>query len=875
MLEQIWGSDNHGTKLIVGIRQGVVKHHPVESATDAYALADRLDGQGWDVYYAPAGFRSEQRVAKDALTVPGLWMDLDCGEGKLYADPQAAMAALVAWLGRHELPEPTHVVHSGYGLHVYWLFDAAVPADEWRDAADRFKRIAAAEKVCDDPGVIADAARILRVPGTHNHKAGGDATVCLLHASDVRVRLEDICSKLPELGPRRAEPRDDEWAVQPDLPPGDAEVIAERCAQMRHFRDVRGAVPEPLWRAGLSVLWRCDEREHYAHEWSKGDERYDARQTQRKAEATAGPATCQHFSELAPERCEGCPLRGAVTSPIQIQIVVQPDVPARDDESWRINRTLSFTITSGGVWHQSKDGETPPKRITLAPLWVVEVRERAKRGPFEGDDSTLLLEWVGVDGRTKRAVARQADMYSGEGIKKWCAQENLASAVLDWKLFMTFISQLTLEALKSQGASQYHETLGWYKDGFVLGDRMVTATGIEPALVQSSNPISRVAAAEGGSSEGWVAGISVLGRDRYLLHQFVLQAGFASAMLEPANLYSAVIALVGPPGTGKTLSADAALSIYGNPQWLRQGAKSSLNATEKQLGANRHVPHLVDEITQWTPAQAGGICYMAANGQGDAKLTRTRENAPISSWRLTPFVTSNRPLTDFSQAQFTAAHRARLVELYMAEPMSREDGGILAAATGEHHYGTAAVPYLQWLAPNRRQVPGLVANALGRVTREFDIPDSHRFALWSLAVAYAAGAVAHSLGLLPWDPWKPVYAAGRQVVQQAGTILKADDLARDLISEWLTGHVDQVVYWEINDKSSTYDVRDPIARVLGDGTLALHRTRVRDLLAEHGVSRRAATELFKGVEERRLTLAPGTSPVWTYIFTEKALEFEA
>ena len=874
MLEQVWGTEDHGTRLIVAIRQGVVNHYPVENANEAYSLAERLDKQGWDVYYAPSSFQAKQRVAKDALMVPGLWMDLDCGKGKLYADPKTAMAALVAWLGRYSLPKPTHVVHSGFGLHVYWLFDAPVPADDWRDAAGRFKRAAAADKICDDPGVIADAARILRVPGTRNHKNDSGAEVKLLHASDTRVRLEDILNALPALGPQRTVPRDDEWSVKPDLPPGDAEVIAERCAQMRHIRDTRGNVPEPLWRAGLSVLWRCGERDHYIHEWSKGDERYDARQTQRKAENTSGPATCQHFSELAPEKCEGCPLRGAITSPVQIQIVVEPVEP-ENDEPWRLSRTMSFTITSGGVWHQPKDADTPPKRVTLVPMWVVEVRERAKRQPFEGDDSTLLLEWVGVDGRRKRAVARQADMYSNEGLKKWCAQENLASAILDWKAFMTFISQLTLEGLKSQGAAQYHETLGWYGDGFVLGDRMVTVNGVEPALVQSSNPISRVCGAKGGSVEGWVAGVSVLQRDVYLLHQFVIQAGFASALLQPANLHSAVVALVGPPGTGKTLSADAALSIYGDPQWLRQGAKSSLNATEKQLGANRHVPHLVDEITQWSAPQAGGICYMAANGQGDSKLTRSRENAPISTWRLTPFVTSNRPLTDFSQAQFTAAHRARMVELYMGNQMSRQDGGTLAAAIGEDHYGTAAIPYLQWVVANRKQVPSLVNNALNQVTKAFEIPDSHRFALWTLAAAYAAGAIAHSLKLIPWDPWKPVFEAARQVCDQAGNILEANELARDLIAEWLAEHNEQVQFWEANTKSAQLGVRDPVARVLGNGEIALHKAKVRDMLAEHGVSRRAADKLFEGVEERRLVLAPGSSPVWTFVFTEERLEFEA
>lgn len=876
LLPHLWPADDHGTKFIVAICDGVVKHYRPDSAPVAEELARQLDSQGWDVYFAPASFSGSQRTAAQAETVPGLWMDLDCGSNKLYKDADAALHGLTGWLEERGLPEPTSIVHSGYGLHVYWLFDAPVPVEEWKEAADRFKRAAAVARVCDDVGVIADAARILRVPGTHNHKGGGRRPVQLWRHRDERVRLEDILAALPELGPQRnVVKRTDEWAVDTPLPPGDAETIAEKCAQMRRIRDTQGQVSEPLWRAGLSVLWRCEDRDHYIHEWSKGDPRYDPRATQRKAEATAGPATCQHFADCDPDGCKGCPLRGNITSPILISIAPAPLADDAPDEDWRLNRTKSFSVTSGGVWF-APDGEAAPKQITQVPIWVVEVRERAKRTDAEGDSSTLLVEWVGVDGRTKRAVVRQADVFSLDRFKTWAASENLAAAVTDWKLLVMYISQYTLESIKRQGSRRYHETLGWHADGFVTGNALVTPTGIERALVQSSNPISQVKVAEEGSCEGWVAGINHLNRPCYQLHQFVIQAGFASALLEPAGLQSAVIALVGPPGTGKTLSADAALSIYGDPQWLRQGAKSSMNAVEKQLGANRNVPHLVDEITQWPPAQAGAICYMAANGQGDAKLTRNRENQPICSWQLTPFVTSNRPLTDYAQTQFTAAHRARLVELYMGEPMARADGGAIFEAAEKLHYGHAGLKYLEWVVSHRERIKPLVMNAQQILGRDYAIPDAHRFCLWTLAAAWVGGAIASSLGLIAWDPEAAVRRAAKEVLGQVAQIRGSDDLSQDLIREWIAENNQSVIFWGLHDKlGSDAMKKDPIARVLGDGTIALHKRKVNDLLADNGVSRTGLAILKPPalVQEKRLTLAPGTSPVWVYIVTEESVEF--
>lgn len=876
LLQYLWpGMDGRGTNFIVAIRDTVVKHHRPTSIDEAETLAGRLDADGWDVYFAPASFDGHQRTAAQARTVPGLWMDLDTGAGKLYETAEQAMAGLVQWLAQHKLPSPTHVVHSGYGLHVYWLFDAPVPVEQWKEAADRFKRAAAVAKVCDDLGVISDAARILRVPGTHNHKADEKREVRLLHESEARVRLEDILSALPELGPQRSVTRrTDEWAVESDLPPGDAEVIAEKCAQMRRIRDEQGKVPEPLWRAGLSVLWRCENREHYIHEWSRGDPRYDAAQTQRKAEATAGPATCQHFADCDPEGCMGCPLRGKITSPILISVAPAP-VVEEPGEEWRLNRTKSFSVTSGGVWF-APDGEAVPKQITQVPVWVVEVRERAKRHSAEGDSSTLLVEWVGVDGRTKRAVVHQSDVFSLDRFKSWAASENLAAAVTDWKLLVMYISQYTLESIKRQGSRRYHETLGWHADGFVTGNQLVTPAGIEPALIQSSNPIGQVKPAEGGSVEGWVEGVDHFNRPCYLLHQCVVQAGFGSALLEPAGLHSAVVTLVGPPGTGKTLSANVALSIYGNPAHLRQGANSSPKAIEKQLGANRNVPYLIDEITQFTPKQAGSICYMAANGQGDAKLTRSRENFSVDTWRLVPFATSNRPLTDYSQTQFTDAHRARLVELYMGDAMARADGAAIYEAIEKRHYGHAGARYLQWVVTNQDKIKPLIAEAQQQLGRLYDIPDAHRFCLWTLAVAWVGGAIAHSLGLIRWDPEEAVKAAAQEVSGLAGQVQNADELAQDVIREWIAENNQSVIFWPMNDKlGADANKRDPMVRVLGDGTIALHRGKVYQLLADNGISRSnlALLQPPNLVREARIALAPGTSSIWALVLTEESVEF--
>ena len=73
------------------------KNREHRTFTDINLMADtalRLDGEGYDVYFACASFLNEeyqdtdgkrrQRTAKNATAAGSFWLDIDCGEGKDY-----------------------------------------------------------------------------------------------------------------------------------------------------------------------------------------------------------------------------------------------------------------------------------------------------------------------------------------------------------------------------------------------------------------------------------------------------------------------------------------------------------------------------------------------------------------------------------------------------------------------------------------------------------------------------------------------------------------------------------------------------------------------------------------------------------------------
>jgi hypothetical protein len=89
---------------------------------------------------------------------------------------------------------------------------------------------------------------------------------------------------------------------------------------MRRLQESVGRETEPIWQAQLNVLAFCEGGDAVAHEFSKGDLRYDFAEAQGKldrARAT-GPAGCEHFEGLDLKGCAGCRWKGHITTPLEL-----------------------------------------------------------------------------------------------------------------------------------------------------------------------------------------------------------------------------------------------------------------------------------------------------------------------------------------------------------------------------------------------------------------------------------------------------------------------------------------------------------------------------------------------------------------------------
>ncbi len=218
-LTQIFGSDPEGrittshpdpTKPRKDGEPSWISEHAATPA-EAAAIAEKLAPK-FDVYFGVCprreGLTPGQRGGKDDIVaLTALFADFDVirpnhqTNGKVYfADREAVLAFA------DSLPlKPSLIVWSGGGAHLYWILrepwlftDAAE-----RDAADRQLKAwghllqREAKRLGVDIDMVQELARVLRVPGTFNHKTGDAVPVKVIRDSGTRFNVSDFAELAP------------------------------------------------------------------------------------------------------------------------------------------------------------------------------------------------------------------------------------------------------------------------------------------------------------------------------------------------------------------------------------------------------------------------------------------------------------------------------------------------------------------------------------------------------------------------------------------------------------------------------------------------------------------------------------------------------
>lgn len=339
-----------------------------------------------DLYFALSSFSTtEGRTKENALLSRAFYFDIDAGPEKflkhgdaVYPTQKHALQALVDWCKEHDM-EPSLVVSSGAGVHVYYAIDRDLTIEEWQPVADALKAKALATGLKIDAAVTGDAARVLRPVGTL-HKSG--AEVKALTSFKAPYTLEWMREKTAGYAakPRtRASSINDEILAAPVGPPKSLAKIQGNCAAMAYAMNLRGDVPEPYWRAMLGVIKFTVEGEDAAHLYSQGSPDYSYDETQDKLDRwAAGPTTCAVFEGENPAACAGCKHKGKVKSPALLGYMTPDQVAALPPEPEKPAADEPFS----SFGEDDEDGIPEEKKVKYP--WDGHMPENFRIAPHKG-----------------------------------------------------------------------------------------------------------------------------------------------------------------------------------------------------------------------------------------------------------------------------------------------------------------------------------------------------------------------------------------------------------------------------------------------------------------------------------------------------------
>ena len=339
----------------------IATYHACATYQKPFVEVDK-DGEVWKKY----------RIPENWDRAKSFWVDIDCGQKKFddgqgYLTKKDAVVASYKFAETIGWPKPL-VVDSGYGIHLYWPLTKDISHDDWCKITNVLKATLAHEDVIVDQSRTADFASVLRPPGSINRKYGNAKPVVV----KTRVAPSDpkeLAAKLnayaiangvkfvKELYGREriVNEMNSDLTVHlhkyPDIPV-DANLMADKCAQVAHMRSTKGDVGYEHWRGVIGLLTNCENGRDYAEAWSaeRGVTGHTSIEWAAKFDTWgSGPTTCEFFETHGVGVCDGCSMRGKIKTPLVLGRVVEGVCAAPV-----VSR--SILLEKLPDWYKNKDG---------------------------------------------------------------------------------------------------------------------------------------------------------------------------------------------------------------------------------------------------------------------------------------------------------------------------------------------------------------------------------------------------------------------------------------------------------------------------------------------------------------------------------------
>jgi hypothetical protein len=745
---------------------------------DVTTKIDELLQAKYDVYFACSKYvdPTQGRIQKNGDRIKAFWLDIDCGvdkaaTGKGYVDQVTGLAELKKFCKAIRMPLPC-VVNSGRGIHAYWLLTETITRLQWKPVAERLKALCDEHEFLGDPSRTADNASILRVPETLNFKQDPPLPVEILkmQAPLVYEELKQVLGTLiaPDWMPRQL--NEMTRALMGNKQSRFKTIMLKTmdgkgCAQLAQIATEQDSIEEPLWRAGLSVAHACVDADEAIHKISRLHPDYDPTTTERKANQTKGPYTCQTFEKLNPSACAECPNKGKISSPIQLgsEVVVAEEstiVETTEDGKKEVFDIPQYPFPyfrgkNGGVYVEVRDDDGGKDAVNIYEhdLYIV----KRLHDPAKGESIWMRLH-LPKDGMREFSMSAM-DVMSTDKLRDTLGYHGVYGPKKQMESIMSYIITSAKNLQHKSEVEIMRTQFGWAdKDSkFIIGEQEVSADKVAYSPPSSATGSLAEWLKPTGDYEEWKKSVHIYNEPGFEPHAFGFFTAFGAPLLKHLNLKGAIINLINnTSGTGKSTILKMCNSVWGHPEELMLQWKDTMNSMIHRLGVMNNLPVTIDEITKLSGDHFSDLAYSISQGRGKNRM-KQHENAERSNttkWGTMALCSSNASFYDkLSSLKATPdGEFMRLLEyrIDLTGTLTKEEADVIFNRLYDN-YGHAGVQYAQYLVGNLETALDAVMQIQQKLDKAIGLTSRERF--WSAIIAcnIAGALIAKDLGIINFD----------------------------------------------------------------------------------------------------------------------------
>lgn len=737
-----------------------------------------------------------------------LFVDLDVKEGTYATQGDALDALERAVSADPRLPGPGALVDSGSGgVHAYWIFNRALPIDEWQAYANGLRSHLEKHGLKFDAGVTTDSCRVLRVPGTFNKKQLVPRPVRLLYLAPPETDLDparlDWMKGIVVLRVPRSTPITQQnlilFDVEPGLPPIiDPDYLAEiktievyppideketvhiisHCKHLDRAAMTGGQFySQPLWHLDALACTFLDKGREWFHIMSKNHKTYSKGDADamydRKAGEGIGWPSCHAFEKEGAE-CATCPFRGKIKSPLHLAGVNldptppadEPDLPA-DTKPTQTDVQLAdslklpptYIVLDKKIHHRQvqtlADGRLVPKIVRLFKCTITSPWLEFNKGVH----FTATTDKIDGEYQTVEVLIRDNIAGKAPAIVEALEHQRVLFSSKHSGEVGEFMSSW-IEKLRDEMDAICAEAYGWFLDenrqvrwaynGVAYGpDGERPASKGDTVLEGYYRPT--------GDINKWFAALKlVTGQKRPELEAILIASSFAAPLMRFTGLAAGCLCATSESGTNKSTAMLTGLAVWGNPQQTKKVGSTSGKYGTKTTGIVHHMPVCWDDMsTDDLVERVIEVMEVMTEGGEGGNLDRNRNATERGIWQTTMVVNTNMSMFDAikKKTRDNIAKVSRVLEYKVQDPKYVAFPGRVDQHEAtkivkdlDDNYGHMGVRYSKLLGSASADIAGMIDTEMKELQKRIPAEPAERFWRALHVTIIIGGRLANTIG---------------------------------------------------------------------------------------------------------------------------------